>query len=532
MATQPTVHNGNKKNKKQFTAFGEYLREHRADFKGQGRTDQEMVKALKPRFDSLPETEKKLLEAKAKRHKEKYQEENRQDNQRQHYTSAANPYEKKQQKFDYEIGKFVSRRFLTKSVIADIKFYLIDFQILCHMDEFPYFDQKGHVPVEVGLIEMSLRDGITKQYHRLLKPFDRLADIPSGVKAFEHSASTHKIPVPNEHGTNNFFGVWNELVNFINPNGLLDEYPPLFTIATNEFVDHQSVEDCIDFLSNKAKLYLKCSKVNHLRKVYELGRIFRELMAFEDFENSVPLQSCIKRLLSCKYIHKGQTSCEFHSENDQQVLHCALGSVRRWAYAMFDTLCAKYGCPMSANHRPSAASIAGSAKVLRNGFEDEPFSNYRERNRPNSTLSEPDFPGREGFTCDRAFRKRREEELKFRASRGVSLPEAVQTGQSNNRSSTKPQSDGEWQTVGRMGSLSIREDHRYIKAESKSPWKTEDALTERPRASRGRNILDLPEAQAVRVEDDHKVERGLSDDHSLRTQSSFNIAEEDFPSLR
>lgn len=173
---------GAKKNKKQFTAFGEFLREHRSDFKGQGRTDQEMVKALKPRFDALPDSEKKLLEMRAKRHKERYQEENRQDNQKQHYMAAANPYEKKQQKFDYEIRKFVSRKFTSKRDISQIKFYLVDFQILCHMDEFPYDDQKGHVPVEVGVIELSLRDGITKQYHKLVKPFDKLVDIPSGVK--------------------------------------------------------------------------------------------------------------------------------------------------------------------------------------------------------------------------------------------------------------------------------------------------------------------------------------------------------------
>lgn len=70
---------------------------------------------------------------------------------------------------------FYSHIYLVRMYYADITeelFYFVDVQTLCKTPDDKY------LPVEIAVIEYSLKDGITKVYHEFLKP----GDIPTGLR--------------------------------------------------------------------------------------------------------------------------------------------------------------------------------------------------------------------------------------------------------------------------------------------------------------------------------------------------------------
>lgn len=199
--------------------------------------------------------------------------------------------------------------------------------------------------------------------------------------------------------------------------------------------------------------------------------------------------------------------------------------VRRWAYAIFDTLCGKYGCVMTKNHLPPETTIAGTAKVLKNGFDDEPVSSFPENSVRREKPAKSGDVVSEGFGSDTNLRRRREEELRARQARGTPLSEAVKIKPTPAEPSTVKKTCHDYDVNQKMNSLTVKPAEEQV-----NYWYKPKPINPNPDFSslsytrnKAKDILELPEAEPVKK---------TTNAYGFKPKPVFNMNEEDFPSLR
>lgn len=164
--------------KKSTTSFGEYLRENRRLVQNRGLTEVKLIESLLPLFKNLSADERAIYENRARESRDAIREQTRQERINR-VSENCDPLQVLQEKFRIDIER-ISSIFKTTEDVISKKFYLIDFQILCHLEEVHECHQTGHIPLEIGLIEISLKEGIINQYHQFIK----VEDIPYGISSF------------------------------------------------------------------------------------------------------------------------------------------------------------------------------------------------------------------------------------------------------------------------------------------------------------------------------------------------------------
>ncbi|XP_041373037.1 protein maelstrom homolog [Gigantopelta aegis] len=219
--------------------------------------------------------------------------------------------------------------------IMDEVFYFINFQILCCTED-------GHyLPCEMAILEYSLRKGIIRHYHKFVCP----GAIPTGYRfdCMNHSERTHQIPVENfELADANYIGLWTQIENFINYRGEKPEDPPLYCL--NEDID--KTEYCLAWIAQQSCL----GRPQRLKKVYELVGLVVDLYANAGHPNMSP--SRVQDHLSVNtWDFTRNTRCDWHEEHDCKF--CSLGIVRRYAFAISDSLSALLEFPLTDKHIPS-----------------------------------------------------------------------------------------------------------------------------------------------------------------------------------
>ncbi|CAD5122588.1 DgyrCDS11000 [Dimorphilus gyrociliatus] len=321
----------NSKKKRSVTSFGEFLKDKRQSLKDGGMSEEEVIQILLSEFKKLSEEEKEKYEERAKESRRILQQ--RQRNKREaEFQKRRDPFEVIQETFVQDITD-MGDKFTSKTDVMMTKFYLINFQILCHMEEAHESHQTGHIPLEIGLLEFTLKDGITNQYHQFVK----LEDIPYGISSYALAHSEiHKIPIlPCKFGTSNYEKITEKIMNMVQSKDMI------FTLASNEFWDFRSVQNSLNWIFQQVNQ-------ENLGNLKELARLFQFLITFAEPHLKPSVQDCIFKLSDSKYEYKPDTYCYYHCEID--TIHCALGSVRRWAYSLFETLCPLYGCEITKNH--------------------------------------------------------------------------------------------------------------------------------------------------------------------------------------
>ncbi|XP_052778388.1 protein maelstrom homolog [Mya arenaria] len=333
-------------------AFYFFMKELEPQLRREGRVlngMQDVVPIAHPRWKQLPEKEKARFENMAKMEKARLRgrpgDAYRQDNQGNILAHRVDKHtdnekrrlaEKKDMRKDWPPGKELKK----------LKFYFINFQILCKTEE-------GVVlPAEIAIIEFSLEKGITKELHRFIEP----GQIPPGYRftCIQNSDDTHQIPVENfEQADGNYTGLWIHIENFINPNGELSEHPPLYCLGAGE--NYDAVERCLEWIHGKARL----GAPNRIRKVYEIEGLFQELHAHVG--NQVSKALLIQSLTSSDWDYEPNTKCKYHDE--KEVKDCSLGIVKRYAYAISDSLCKDYDVQLTRAHIP-AREDTGRVTVL------------------------------------------------------------------------------------------------------------------------------------------------------------------------
>uniref|UniRef100_A0A0B7A0L6 HMG box domain-containing protein n=1 Tax=Arion vulgaris TaxID=1028688 RepID=A0A0B7A0L6_9EUPU len=224
--------------------------------------------------------------------------------------------------------------------ILDVPFHLIDFQVMYTDEPVDFF-----LPLEVGLVCFTLRDGIIKHMHHFIDP----GDAPLGCMnlALRHSDNTHKIPLHFEQAETNFLQLWTQITDFMVTDPDSDDVPPIFCLSN----DRKIVESCLEFLH----YYTRSREPNVLTKVYVLEELVLSLLMQSGKVSMKPSETQIQdSLLRNQWDYISSIRCSFHDEVDCS--YCSLSIVRRLCFALFDILSNILDFKLKTQHMPDETS--------------------------------------------------------------------------------------------------------------------------------------------------------------------------------
>lgn len=255
-----------------------------------------------------------------------------------------------------------------KSTNALKKLYFIYFNILVKIKE-----QNKFIPIEVGLVEYTIKEGIRRDYHN----FIITREIPIGYsrEAIEHSETTHGISVIGlEDKEENYSEVWQDIIDFISPQSGSEDLPPLFcpkesipqNLGSLEWLAEQAGQE--DYLDD-----IKLWDSNFLHMELRAGAgspAASYAIAEEEMKNS-----------SFDYV--SGLRCNFHEEGDN--MYCALGKVKSLCYIISDVMCKLFKITATSKHLPERALAEKHYEVYKPTFK--PASVGREsRGKPKPRL--------------------------------------------------------------------------------------------------------------------------------------------------
>lgn len=214
--------------------------------------------------------------------------------------------------------------FQPESELLNTKFCFINFQTMCKTLNDEY------LPLEVAVIEYSMNDGITKEFQQ----FINAGEIPVGYRyeAQLHSNSTHKIPVENfELAQSNYHELWLKLISFA-------EGAEFFCLSK----DFKEMEFCLNWIHQQSGID------RDPIKLYALEKLVMDLFKFA--RHPVAKYQILDMLTTTAFDYEPHTRCTWHEEKG--IIHCSLAIIRRFAYAMSDSLTNVYDFNLTAHHLP------------------------------------------------------------------------------------------------------------------------------------------------------------------------------------
>ncbi|XP_062608158.1 protein maelstrom homolog isoform X3 [Saccostrea cucullata] len=297
---------------------------------------QDVVPIAHPRWKALTDKERAVYDQRAKEYKKQMKGASgdcyRMDNQGKLLSERVD-VEAETDQLRLKQRMSVREKWPPGEEVANEVFYLINFQTLCMTDD-------GHyLPAEIGVIEYSIKRGISKKLHRFIEP----GRIPLGYKGVckEKSEDYHKIPMENfENADSNYRGLWIQLENFVNPNGEKPEYPPFYCLGN----DIKETAYCLEWIHGRACLGIP----NRLKKVYELEGMVTDL--YQHLGHSVSKTRVIELLTSNSWDYEPKTRCDYHEELECK--YCSLGIIQRYSYAISDSFCGLLKIELTNRHLP------------------------------------------------------------------------------------------------------------------------------------------------------------------------------------
>ncbi|XP_005089929.2 protein maelstrom homolog [Aplysia californica] len=253
--------------------------------------------------------------------------------------------------------------------LLDIKFHIINFQVM-----YSNWTVEHRLPMEVGMICITLRDGLIKDMHRFINP----GDAPEGYRsmAMQHSEQTHQIPINFEHGDTNFRGLWKQIEQFLADDLEDDDIPPVFCLSS----ERQDVETCLEYIYDRAAT----RQPKRVNKVYCLEDMAASLIMLAKPQSAEPSKTqLLDAMQQNRWDYRSDIRCFFHEENDCS--HCAISKVRRFSFSLFDMLASVLGFKLTGNHLPDDTATVntvfhpatiGPSRYRESGYRDREPSSY------------------------------------------------------------------------------------------------------------------------------------------------------------
>ena len=264
----------------------------------------------------------------------------------------------------------------TKEEQKDIKFYLIssNIQLKTIKDEYK--------PLEIGLVEYTIRNGINTTYHQLID----CGDIPLGYAftAIDHMERTHKIPLKNfVLASNDYQKIWTQILEFLSDSYIDEMENEMFGRPMIVFSQSDQIQQNYGALKwlqnnyNKEDNDLKASdpsfKTQFNIKVLNVSKLLSVLFSTSDIQKTE--EWCEKAITSPAFDWTPGTDCPFHE--DIQCIDCALGVAKRMTYLLSHFLRQPYDIRLTPNHLPTLEDNSTLNKAI------DKFENMRIREEDN-----------------------------------------------------------------------------------------------------------------------------------------------------
>ncbi|CAG5123494.1 unnamed protein product [Candidula unifasciata] len=224
--------------------------------------------------------------------------------------------------------------------LLDIRFHVINFQVMYTDEPVDYY-----LPLEVGMVSFTLRDGITKHLHSFIDA----GEVPHGNMhlALKHSENTHKIPLSFEQADSDFLRLWTRLEKFVVSDPHRDDVPPIFCLASEKVI----VQSCLDYIHYHART----GEPNIFTRVYALEDLVMSLLLQSGKFTVKPSETQIHdSLLRNQWDYVSSIRCAYHDESDCS--YCSLAIVKRLSFAIFDMLSSVLGFKLKEHHMPDESS--------------------------------------------------------------------------------------------------------------------------------------------------------------------------------
>ncbi|XP_046815638.1 protein maelstrom 2 isoform X1 [Vespa crabro] len=220
---------------------------------------------------------------------------------------------------------------LTNNKLSEYKFYFLHFNWLYITQ-----DKKIYAPVEYAVGVFSLKYGIEKYHHKLIyiKP-----DLGYTWESLETSRCSHKIPPEFSEGEKDFHNLYMDLIEFLKPDMIDNQYPPFFVINNI----NKGVQSLLNQLTeaadsdNKFMVY----SIEFLYTTLRNATLSRKCNP-EDF---IPIPEIIgeQEFMTDKYSFERNIECDYHKNIDGGSQFCSLAIIKRWAYTICDYCCHELG---------------------------------------------------------------------------------------------------------------------------------------------------------------------------------------------
>lgn len=87
-------------------------------------------------------------------------------------------------------------------------------------------DSYEYCPAEIAVAEFSLKEGVTRVYHRIIKSKIRMG---YASEAIEHSKNTHQIPKEHNFNDIDYKTIYEEILRFVSSSRENGKLPPIYT---------------------------------------------------------------------------------------------------------------------------------------------------------------------------------------------------------------------------------------------------------------------------------------------------------------
>ncbi|KAH6920869.1 hypothetical protein HPB50_028144 [Hyalomma asiaticum] len=244
---------------------------------------------------------------------------------------------------------------MRRAMVEGIQRYVDDIGTVEGIKKFPFyifainilFEVHGeYYPLEIGLIEYSIKEGFISAFHRFINPGAITLGFASAAK--DHSENTHGIPnMGFQEGTRDYQAVVNDFMTYLRLSADDAVLPPLF--CKEEHIPQ--AEGCLRWLERGAKgldWISLCGISCHSCENCEICC---------DYHLEIDNKNCA--LGECRRL-----GCDYHLGIDNK--NCALGECRRLGYKMSNALLHAYRIehPIDYQHLPARFDPSLNFKVF------------------------------------------------------------------------------------------------------------------------------------------------------------------------
>ncbi|RNA26759.1 maelstrom -like protein [Brachionus plicatilis] len=269
-------------------------------------------------------------------------------------------------------------------LVKEQKWYIVKFQTFCKCDEntldnYEFSSNHYYVLAEVGAVEYSLENGITREFNAFIPP----NKIPLGYRSLcMDSSKENQIPLSNFNKLNfTIPEIYAQLEEFLRPDETNNNFVPIFCM--NKDLDETKFG--LEFLEYETNaLDTRCL----YDKIFDLESLLIQLTGY--FNVNLSYNSAREILTSYSFDYASNSRCKFHEEMGVHCGFCALGCVKKAAFLISEHIGPIFEINLTERHLPVQIPVGtvihNTDSELRTKKSQRPFQ-YGKRPHENDQKS-------------------------------------------------------------------------------------------------------------------------------------------------